>query len=395
VSSPPTRPGSPANLATPLDESRTAGAKPGVVEYDLHGIVGIRLEGAAPPDVGAVSSQLGLTNVVLARDPDIVVRFVSRLATSTTVRYLGLDDAGFTDDAFFVVQRTGNTRLRAGIAFEQLGTRSEIVCESGIGPVPFLIPILNLAMLAKGYVPIHAAAFTYGETGALVTGWAKGGKTELLLGFMARGARYVGDEWVYVDRTGSRMYGIPEPIRLWDWHLDDLPWARARIGWRARARLHSIKAAVRAGVALPQRLNGTAVGRIASRAAPLAERQLNVLMEPQRLFGPDSCALEGPLDKVFFVVSHESSDVVVAPADPEDVARRVVFSLTHERLELLDAYGKARFAHPALASPFLDGADQLERDLLQNALGGKETYSVHHPFPAPIPALADAVLPLL
>jgi hypothetical protein len=212
---------------------------------------------------------------------------------------------------------------------------------------------------------------------------------------MARGAQYVGDEWVYVDRTGTRMYGIPEPIRLWDWHLPDLPWARARIGWRARARLHSIKAAVRAEAVLPRRLSRTAAGRIANRAVPLAERQLNVLMEPRRLFGPESCILEGPLDKVFFVVSHESPDVVVAPADAEDVARRVAFSLTHERLELLAAYGKARFAHPALASPFLDGADQLERDLLQSALVGKETFSVHHPFPAPIPALVDAVAPLL
>jgi hypothetical protein len=395
VSSPPIRPGSPASHATALDAPRVAGAEGSVVEYDLHGIVGVRLVGAAPTDAAAVSRQLGLGKVELSRDPDIVVRFVSRLATSTTVCYVGLDDACFTDDSFFVVQRSRNTRLRARIGFEELGTRCELVCESGIGSVPLLIPIVNLAMLAKRYVAVHAAAFTYGGTGTLVTGWAKGGKTELLLGFMAKGAQYVGDEWVYVDGEGSRMYGIPEPIRLWDWHLDDLPWLRAQIGWRARARLQAIRAAVWAGAALPERLDGTAVGRIANRAVPLVERQRNVLIEPQRLFGIDSCALEGSLDKVFFVVSHDSADVVVAPADPEDVARRMVFSSSHERLDLFAAYAKARFAHPGLASPFLDRAEQLERELLERAFAGKEMYSVHHPFPAPISALVDAVARLL
>jgi hypothetical protein len=51
-----------------------------------------------------------------------------------------------------------------------------------------LISILNLTMLAKGFLPMHASAFTYKNTGVVATGWAKGGKTETLFAFMANGA---------------------------------------------------------------------------------------------------------------------------------------------------------------------------------------------------------------
>ena len=56
----------------------------------------------------------------------------------------------------------------------------------------------------------------------------EGGKTEALLAFVARGAQYLGDEWIYVDGP-NRMCGIPQPIRLWDWHLGQFPQFRERI----------------------------------------------------------------------------------------------------------------------------------------------------------------------
>ena len=45
-------------------------------DFDLHGIVGIRLIDPAHADVDAVRRQLGPIDVPLGRAPDIVVRFV-------------------------------------------------------------------------------------------------------------------------------------------------------------------------------------------------------------------------------------------------------------------------------------------------------------------------------
>jgi hypothetical protein len=360
------------------------------VDYDLHGIVGIRLVGARTGDVAAVTAQLGPIQSALDREPDVVIRFVERLPVPN-MRYLGREEAGFTDDAFLVLQ-SKKARARVQIPMEQIGGRCEIVCESGLPAVPLLIPIVNVTALAKGVVPLHAAAFTHRGSGMLVTGWAKGGKTESLLGFMSHGAEYIGDEWVYVSGDGRRLRGIPEPVRVWDWHLDDLPRYRALLNWRERAKLRGIRAAIRANRLRPGRSGRPSV---LDRVMSLVEQQAWVLVDPVRLFGPGSCPLEGSFDKLFLIVSHESSEVRVARIDPLDVARRMVFSLEHERLDLLAHYLMFCFAFPGRSNPVLQNTEAAQRAALERAFAGKEAYVVSHPYPAPIPAVYEAMNSLI
>ncbi len=59
-------------------------------EYDLHGIVGIRLIDASPADLTTVAAQLGPIEAPLSRSPDIVIRFVDRLAVSEPLSLIGL-----------------------------------------------------------------------------------------------------------------------------------------------------------------------------------------------------------------------------------------------------------------------------------------------------------------
>src|SRR5829696_5035803 len=215
---------------------------PSVVEFDLHGLVGIRLVGARPADEAGVRRQLGLAPTTLGREPDLVVRFVDRIPVRGDVRLLGLDDAAFTDDAFLVLRGRHKRRVRVRIPLEDLGERCELVCEHGAGSVPLLVAAVNTRALAAGALPLHASAFIHEGTGAVVTGWTKGGKTEALLAFAARGARYVADEWTYVLPPGERVVGIPEPIRLWDWHLRQLPEYAAVLPPRERRRLRALRA---------------------------------------------------------------------------------------------------------------------------------------------------------
>jgi hypothetical protein len=365
------------------------GVPAGAVDFDLHGVVGVRLLGASESDLRAVQEQLGLPPGALSREPDVTIRFSERLHLPR-LRLLGLDDAGFTDDAFVLLRGRHKSRVRVQVPMAEVGGRCEIACESGLPAVPLLIAIVNLTALGKGVLPLHACAFVHRGTGVVVTGWAKGGKTETLLGFMARGATYVGDEWVYLSADGRRVHGIPEPLTVWDWHLDDVPEYRTRLTPAERAR----QRAVRAAHAADRRAKG-APARLLRRALPVLEGQAAVQVEPGRLFGPGRYAPEAPFDALVLTMSHEDAATTVEEIDPGEVARRMVSSLQYERLDLLAAYHKYQFAFPGSKNPNIEQAGERQKELLERALAGKPAWVVAHPYPVPVDAVVRAMEPLL
>lgn len=366
------------------------------IDYNLHGLAGIRLLNATPADIAIVNRQLGPIQAPLTREPDITIRFVDELPTTQSIRYLGVDDVGFTDDAFLVLRSKHKSRAKVQIPFAQIGRRCDILCERGLTAVPLLIPILNLTVLSRGALPLHASAFTYNGTGVVVTGWAKGGKTEALLAFMARGATYVGDEWVYIGSDGQCMYGIPEPIRVWKWHLDDLPeyysllqtGDRLRLGWLQRL----INVLDRT---FAKRLSRTPPGRLINRVTPILKRQLYVQLPPHEVFGPAACILKGRLDKLIFIGSHETADTTITPITPQEIARRMVFSFEEERKDFYSYYLKFRFAFPEAVNELIEQAEARQLATLERVLAGKEAYAVYHPYPVSIPSLFDVINPLL
>ena len=363
------------------------------VDFDLHGLAGVRLVDASPGDVAAIRRQLGPIEAPLARGPDVVIRFVDRLESRGTLRYLGVDDAGFTDDGFLVLRGRHKTRARVEIPLDRIGEVPEITCERGLAAVPLLIPILNLTVLGRGALPLHASAFTVDGVGVVCTGWSKGGKTEALLGFMEAGAGYVGDEWVYVSPDGGRVYGIPEPIRVWAWYLDQLPRVRAGVGRGDRLRLGAIELFRSLEPVVAPSRSRWAGARAYRRLEPVLRRQLHVDLDPVPLFGQAASPGAGGFDRLFFVVSHESEAVTVEPADPAEVAARMAFSLRHERLDFMAFYLKLRFAFPERRSELVERAESLEETRLREALADKETYEVRHPYPVSIAALHEALAP--
>jgi hypothetical protein len=366
------------------------------IDYDLHGLVGIRLLNASATDAAVVTRQLGLIHTPLTREPDIIIRFVDRVPTSSRLHYLGLDEAGFTEDAFLVLRSRHGARVRAQIPFEQIGKRCEITCQTGGPEVPLLIPIINLTALSKGAFPLHASAFTYNGTGVLTTGWSKGGKTETLLAFMAKGAEYVADEWVHLSSDGRHMYGIPEPIRMWDWHLRELPQYRSMVGWSERMRLWLIKLVQLLGRVLSRAVpHKFFPADMIPRTIPLLKRQLYVDLPPQKLFGHKFGKRAGNVEKVFFVASHGTSDVTVRRMDSQDIARRMAFSVQYELLNFMEYYLMFRFAFPQVRSEFIEQAGELWSEGLARVLRDKESYVVYHPYPVPIPVLFDAINPFI
>ena len=93
----------------------------GLSEYDVHGLVGVRLVGATPRDEKAVDRQLGPVKAPLDRDPDVIVRFVDRVEVAGDVRLLGTAEAGFSDDAYLVLRSRHKARARVRLDLARVG----------------------------------------------------------------------------------------------------------------------------------------------------------------------------------------------------------------------------------------------------------------------------------
>jgi hypothetical protein len=207
------------------------------------------------------------------------------------------------------------------------------------------------------------------------------------------GARYIGDEWVYLTTDGV-MHGIPEPIRLWDWHLRQLPAARRNLSASDRVKLRTIPALRGLDRATPARVRRLPPNRLLHRAMPTLEGQLHVDLPPERLFGTLG-DMTGRLDRILFVVSASGPETTVEPIDPLEVAARMSASLVYERRDLAMLALQARFANPALRNEHLEMAETRQRALLEQVFAGRPAFQVIHPYPVDLAALFEAVRPVL
>jgi hypothetical protein len=328
-----------------------------------------------------VKKQLGSLQVTsLDREPDITIRFEAHLPLPE-LKYLGRDQAGFTDDGFFILI-SKKSKAKARIPFETIGSRCEFVCETGLRAVPLLIPTLNLTLLNKGCIALHASAFVYGGTGALVTGWAKSGKTETLLAFAAHGAKYVGDEWVILTKDGETMYGLPEPMTVWDWHIEQLP--------AVQDQLTTTKSLAFKSIHLINRVhnffaNGSLKNvfpiKLVADVLPALNRQLYIKVPVEKIFSEESIELIARPDKLFLIMSQEKSVNSVETWSSEDAAKRMLESLYYEQIPFFEQYNAFKYAFPEVKNAFLENVQTLQSDILTSALQNTEAYRVLHPYP--------------
>jgi hypothetical protein len=368
-----------------------------MVDFNVHDLIGIRLVNPAPRDVQIVERHLGLQPAPFSGSPALVINFVDRLSAKQPLRFLGRDDVAFTDDEFILLRSRNLARARTKLAMEKIGEACELVCETGLPAIPLLRQLLNLVMLARGVIPVHAAAFHHRGRGVLVTGWSHGSKTGTLLAFMAAGAKFVGDEWIYLSPAGDRMHGLPDQLEARPWYLGELPQYRRRVGLYDRVRT-GVTAGL-AGMLGPVAARSERRNSLGSKLVRYAHQglvdQQSVHLNPLSLFGAGDCLLASPLDVVIVAVSHEAKDVLVRPAQADLVAGRMAASFVHEQASLMSCYHKHLFAFPDRRNPLLDHVEQLYRERAEAALSGKLTYAMFHPYPVGIGALREAVETLL
>jgi hypothetical protein len=366
----------------------TSRSRSSIVDFDLHGLVGIRLVDPSPSDVTAVSAQIGLPSA-LSDAPDLTIRFVEDLGPGKPVRWIEPNSIGFGDDGLFLYTGGSGAGPAGCLRLESPGPGWELRCPAGRGSVPLLLPLVDLVVSGKGAFALHASAFTYRDSGVAVAGWARSGKTTALLAFMARGAAYIGDDRVYLVAEQNRIYGLAQPLALRATHLAEVPDLARTVGRRARSRLWLCAALERTAnkAALLESLGGLP-RRVAGAAS-----DANVSVSPRHLF--EECPFQGRLDKAFLAIAHDSPDVQVEAVEPRYLAERLVFSIRAERLPLWRLYYGFRFAFPDQAEAFGEEAEEAETERLAGALEGTETYALYHPFPLPVHTIHDALAPLL
>jgi hypothetical protein len=369
------------------------GHAPASIDLDVHGIVGLRLENALPEDVAIVERQIGRFQVPsLERAPDIRVRFVSTLPAKD-LRYARYPYTAFNEEGFFLLDpKSGKKKARVDLG--TIGGECEILCRHGSGPVPFLMSIVVMSALFRGFVPLHGSAFAHDGVGVIVTGWAKGGKTEALLSFAEHGASYVGDEWILIDRLGAAVFGVPEEIRLWEWHVRQLPRIQQYLRREHRVRFALIHLYEWFISCIPEAIHRNGVVEALHKALPVLQRQLFIKLTPEQLFGRNTVPALSP-QKLFWMCSRQDPTIEVVRADASEIAQRMAASVTCELLPLISGYCEFAFAFPHKQNKDVEGYAALVRDRLVHALTGMDAYVVNHPYPICFEELYCAMLPYL
>jgi hypothetical protein len=377
-----------------------AAPPPAVVDLDLRGSAVVRLVDAGARELRAIRRQLG---PLPARDrpaetePDLTVRFVDRLERRGPVRRIGAG-AQLVDGGFIVTRGNRQSEVRVEVPVGELGSvPTTIVVERGGTAIPFLLPMLAAGLLARGIATAHASAFLVDGRGVFVSGWAKGGKSETLLAFLTHGARYVGDEWLFVDPTGPTMFGPPEPIRLWDWQLAQVETVRRAVGGVDRLRLVATGGLSRMlnGVGRAGPIGHSSVGEAARRAGAVVDRQRSRQFAVDELFGASAIhAAPATIDRVVLVAA-ASEDAVRTGVDPAEAAARVAATTAHELLDLEALRLAYRHAVPGAPTPGLEMLEARLSPIYARAFADVPIIEVRHRHPPDIANLYRLIAPAL
>jgi hypothetical protein len=363
-----------------------------IEDHVLRDLARIRLVDAPAAATARVGRILGTTPSAPDGDADIVVRWVDRVRTEGTVRWIGRDRSAADDGSFYVVERgPDGARLLARLPLDRAGEPGlEIECDAGLVRPPALIELLNLRLLARGIVPIHGSAFRWRDRGVLAAGWSKGGKTEALLAFVADGADVIADEWTYALPDG-RIVGVAEPVRIEQRQAEELGAAvqlPAAAGRRFRlARLAALVAGLLRRAGGPGR-------KVAEVLASPVERARSVTAPPGTLFG-DRYLGWGTLDHAVALFVTDRAAAVARPTTPERIADRMVFAHVHHRRDLVARYHELRFAFPDRRSELLERVEERERELLHAALVGVPCTELQLPSPPTLASVHEALAPQL
>lgn len=341
--------------------------------YAVGPALAIAVEGNASTP-GVLSRHLGLPETDVPSDPDLIVRFVGSDPPAGDLRLLG-DDAGFDEERFLVLGRQAGGARASAIG---LGEPLELTSPSAARALPLLVPLLDLAALRKGVLPVHGAVFSFEQRGIAVLGWPHAGKTSALLAFLARGASVVADDRAYVTLEPPHVAGLRAPIELRGHHLPALSRLSRPPALRTRAQLRLNLEAARLHARAVERPSPTRLSRLARRAAGFVADASVATVAPERLFEDEGSADIERLDAVFLMLRQLRGPTRVERLTVDAAGERLLSLARHDRSTLRDLTQKYRFAFPGRSDRLLDELEGVEARQIALLAGNVPAFLVSH-----------------
>lgn len=261
-------------------------------------------------------------------------------------------------------------------------------------------PALQLALAENGAPSVHSAAVEVDGGGVVVAGWSETGKTEVALGFLENGARFISDKWSILLPDGT-LGTFPITVGIRRWVLPHLPMLNAALPARARGQLR-----VAGGLAtvtgplrrrgLPGRIGSLAVGSL-DRAISLADR---AALTPTAVAAAYGHAVDSdgrvPLKAVAILTTVPGgSEPSVRMADPRWAARRLARSAAYERRGFGELLSRSRYAFPDGEGPIDALGEGRDERLLEAAFARVPVIEARVPFPTDPRRVADLIAGLL
>ena len=256
-------------------------------------------------------------------------------------------------------------------------------------------PALQIALVDAQAVAIHSACVELDGGAIAVAGWSESGKTEIALGLMELGGRFISDKWTVVgDDVSAGTFPIGVGVRRWV--LGSLPTLRAALPGRAKARMRGAR--VMDIVTSPLRhlgggALGSRVGATVERGVMVADRVALSPSEVAAVYGhPMDAAATSPLRTVVMLSTIPTGgDLQIDEVDAQWAARRLATTAQYERREYFDLIERARYADASAAGSLRAEIEQREREFLTRVLAGVRILRVQVPFPADPRPVAAAI----
>jgi hypothetical protein len=213
-----------------------------------------------------------------------------------------------------------------------------------------------------------------------------------MLAFANHGSYYIADEWT-VFSPNNEVFGIPEPIRLWDWHIRQIPHLRPLIKGKKKlifATIHGIDKMM--NILSKIGMSGTFPFSAIAEALPAMKRQLNLRIHPEVIF-QKRLKESGVPQTVFLIGGHASPEITVQPISPSEVTERMLHSNLLEFSPLLEHYRAFRFAFPDRKNRILENLESLQRKLINKRFDQYRCFLVLHPYPVVFEELFEKLRP--
>jgi len=351
------------------------------VSLNLHGQICLTLKDASPGDVRTVMRVTGASEAPAQEGEDVAIRFVRQATKLTGWSHLGDHDAYSSKGRLAICEFGSKSPIEVDLPARDSDFGSfRIIYPSGLRRLPLLRSMINMKCLEKQILGVHATAFTYADRGALVCGWPRGGKTGTLLAYLLQGAKYLAAEWAYISHHGQVMHGVPELLRLRDWHIQHAGAQLKHVGLRSRVRLANRRYAA-TGI--------FGICRLLKPVAPKAEKWLHKLaagIDRHRYIdrpaadwlGPPLRARAAPLHTILLVGTHAASDIRVNLLTTDEARQRLTALQDEDMTDLMQVY--RRWAY-AISDPseWLSSFYARRTALIDQLVEGKAIYAVNHP----------------